>query len=265
MVLRMIDIELASKVSALLKDGDIIKIILDGVIHERKLIEHVGTYGLCVQGPTNKLTIPVEMTELYRKEADEMARATSIPGTPRGRPRGASGNQAPVEHPGASGTPPGGWLPPGSPLTAPPSTLAQDVASAEGTFNPPSTWQPPADPVTQGGTTINKIVELAQAKELPVQLAENDPDWIESAIDEMFDDMREKFGALINGINQNAETEIDKNRLAIVPTRSHTCFDCEHVDMDGTGSCGKFKCVPPMNVIVDPKTQCPDFVLSIPF
>lgn len=253
MVVQMIDIELAAKVSTLLIDGEMIDIVLDGVTHSRKLLEHVGTYGLCVQGPTNKLTIPVEMTVLYRKEIEQMARSPAIPGeAPRKVGRPARGPQAPVEHPRAPNT----WLPPGSGGVP---TLAQEVANAEATFIPPGSQNPPAT------TTIGRLVERAaeakrreEAHEVPVQLAEGEIDWIESAMDEMIDDFRTKLSALINGLTP------EQPEVAIMP-RSVTCFDCEHVDMDGTGSCGKFKMVPPMGVIVDPKAQCPDFTLSIPF
>jgi len=251
----MIDVEIAAQISSQLIDGEVIEIVLDGVTHERKLLEHVGTYGLCVQGPTNKLTIPVEMTTAYRK-AVEMARSPSIPGTPARRPGrpAKTGPQAPVVHPG---TPPGGWLPPGS-TTGP--SLARDVATAEMAFTPPGEQTLPQ---SKPASAI-----IPASVEVPVQLAESDGDWIENAVDEMFDDMRLKFNALLNGISaqmgavsdQNAEVAAQQPKL-----RQYTCFDCEHVDMDGTGSCGKFKMVPPMNVIVDPKTECPDFSLELPF
>ena len=248
MAIKMLDVELGMKVSSSLKDGDMISIVLDGVTHERKLIEHVGHFGLCVQGPTNKLTIPVEMTTLYREGLEKMARTASIPGASRGpgRPRKADGPAAPVEYPGTPpGTPPGGWLPPGSPLGAfPGAGLTQDVATAEQSFDKSKPVEQPA----------------AQPKELPVQLAEDDKDWLEAALDELMDDIRPRVEALIAGMRTEQQAEV-----AVALPRSVTCFDCEHVDMDGTGKCGKYNIVPPMNVIVDPKAQCPDFVLSVPF
>jgi hypothetical protein len=191
-------------------------------------------YGLTVQGPTNKLMLPIQNTLIYQEELDNMARS-ALPGTgrARGRPPINAQSAAPVEQPGlppAAMTLPQFNTPPATPTAAP--ALASDGHPTQGASAP---------------------------RNVTLQEAAGTEDWPEKALESAIDRFSEEIKIIIEGLASNAVS--DKK-----PEAAPTCWNCVYVDQINV-KCGKFNIVPPMNVICNPAQHCPDFIKDdeIPF
>ena len=247
----MIDIPTAEKVGPLLKDGELITVTIDGITSQRKLYSH-SAYSVTIDGLTNKLTIPIEWTELYRKELENMAR-TPMPGQTQRRPGRPPKleSQAPVERPRQDDTPSGGWLPPGSTSAGPTvpglarnvSAALQDVGAEYQPFVP--LGSAPVSANSQQEKTLAALERTEQENAISIS----------DMLRECVDNFASEFLAIIK------QFEPPKSEPEPIPM---TCMNCENVDPD-TWQCGKFKCFPPINVVADAKNMCPDFVESDPF
>lgn len=263
MAIEMIDIKIAERISAQLVDGELVTVVIDGVTSQRKLHSHT-FYGLTIDGLHNKLTIPIEMTEAYRKEVEKMAR-TPMPGqTARGRGRPPKGeSQAPVEHPTArrDDTPPGGWLPPGSTGAGPTVPgLARDVSNALQSVGAETAYEPFTPPGTAPASRPSAMQEDgARAEAAQTLLPQPDTLTLSDMIHEAFGNFGEELNIIVNQFETKLQET--KTEQAEIPM---TCMNCENVDPD-TWQCGKFKCNPPINVVADAKNMCPDFIESDPF
>ena len=231
----MIDVELARDIMEQLTIGENVKYIMDGITYNRPLVEKL-TYGFTVQGPTNKLTLPVELTAAYQEELEQMARSPLPPDTStkrRGRPPKGE-NVAPVSMPQ-----PPAYLPPGSTYTGP-------VQAYAGQF----TEQP-----QRQETTLAQDVAKAETAQtvVPIQAAEGNEDWAIEAFDEALGTFRDTMANIIENLQaKQDDTPVANGHLK-------TCYDCVNVDMDNN-ICGLYKIAPPMKVQCDAKTNCTDFV-----
>lgn len=242
----MMDVEAAKAAMSQINVGDMVTGALDGVPYTRKVVDKTA-YSVTLQGPTNKITVPVETTDFYQQEiAMRVPANTAEPKAGRGRPKRVA-SAAPVEQP----QPPQAntFLPPGS--------------SYGGTVAPPVALQP------QGGLAAD--VERAEKaarieagmtanppQQMTIQQAENDPNWAETSMEEAFDTLREHFATIIEGVRKDAE---EKQAEAAPVAAKKTCWQCVYVNQV-VGNCSKFNMVPPMHVIVEPEKHCPEFMFN---
>lgn len=252
----MIDLATARLTTNQLQIGELVEYIIDGIAYNRPLVDKT-EFSITVQGPTNKLTLPVELTAIYQKDAINMARSPLPPDTTarrRGRPPKGE-NVAPVTMP----TPPA-YLPPGSGYTGP-------VQQSPGQFQQASQEQPQprqsamdangniVRPGLIGATLSPEKIAEQQAKNIPIEAAEGNENWAIEAFDEAIGELRDTIGTII----ANLQDEADKVSVAAPEPHLKTCYDCVNVDMDNN-ICGMFKVAPPMNVQCDAKTNCQSFV-----
>lgn len=235
----MINIEIAKDIMQQLTIGQNVKYIIDGITYDRPLVEKL-TYGFVVQGPTNKLTLPVELTAAYQEELEQMGRSPLPPDTTtrrRGRPSKGE-NVAPVNMP----MPPA-YLPPGSGYTGP-------VQQSPSQFPQASQEQP-----QRPQTTLAQDVARAETAVIPIQAAEGSDDWATEAMDEAISIFRDTVSTIV----ENLQKQIDDTPTAVAAEpHLKTCYDCVNVDMENN-ICGLFKVAPPMKVQCDAKTNCDKF------
>lgn len=296
-VIKLIDIDAAVEAMSHINVGDTITLTLDSAEVQRKVIDKT-LYSVTLQGPTNKLTVPVEFTAFYKEAVMRMPTATDEPKKP-GRPRKAA-SAAPVEQPQPpqptqapafvsstgvahqylppgynpatlAGTPPG--VRPNVPYSAPQPTQGGGFPQATQPPQPTPTAALNAEEKRASGdisgfdiakADLRKIkaqrIEAAMDQPTPTQVtieqAEGEANWIEASMEEALDIMREHLMTLIEGAKKEALESIPQQTATVEAKKS--CLDCIYVNKEGN-ICAKFNMVPPMFVVVDPKTNCPEF------
>lgn len=235
----MIDIALAEEVMSHTRVGDMVDVWLDDVMHTREVLDTT-EYSVTLQGPTNKLTVPIEFLDAYRKQERTEQVRMPLPqkGATRGRPVKRE-NVAPVEPPSLPGadSPPGGWLPPGTLETPPAATVGQ---SATISFIP-------VEPSGQVNTAEHDDTFDPAA-------------WAQETINQASADFIAAVAAVPDMIRERLTVF-----QAVEPAKS-TCLDCAHSNIS-KGWCDKFQMFPPMFVVLDAKTKCADFTAEddVPF
>lgn len=239
----MIDIDAARTAMEQLHVGETIEYTIEGIAYNRLLLDK-SAYGITVQGPTNKLTLPVELTAAYQEELEQMARSPLPPAAPARRGRPPKGeNVAPVTMPS-----PPAYLPPGSGYTGP-------VQQSPGQFQQAAPDQP-----QRPQTTMAQDVARAKAANIvPIEAAEGNENWAIDAFDEALGGLRDAIGTIIANLQDQVNDKPQPIEIAYHEPHLKTCYDCVNVDMDNN-ICGMFKVAPPMNVQCDAKTNCQSFV-----
>jgi len=231
-LIAMLDIAASQKAMAQIEIGQPVDIFLENVKHSYPVLLKT-LYSVTVQTPTNRLTVPVEMTAPYRKEMKMRLSQEQIaigqkpgPGRPKGS-RAKAGPQAPVANPA-------------QPDPQPPATRAM-----------PPGW-PPQPP--------HQAQQPAQPAASPAQEGGADPlAWATDQIDTLFTqaraDVLTMIEAIIADFGEAADAQVDESEP---PPVKKTCADCEHGNL-ATGMCDKFQMVPPMFVMINAKEKCIEF------
>lgn len=258
----MIDIEAAQAAMARISVGDVIDVILDGVTRSLKVVD-LTSYSVTLQGPTNRIGVPIEATQFYKDEITMRVPATTSDKPKKaGRPPKGTPPEHPKQQQPADDTPPGGWLAPSDHTPASPGVGSFQMEQPP---TPPVTapMQPVQQPVQQAPAVVAPVKATQPAtppRQVTIQEAEGDPNWIETALDEGLDVVRELFSTLIEGVKrQSATGELPATTKAPMD-RAYppTCWNCVYVNKT-VGNCSKFGTVP-MHVIVDPKAHCEAFI-----
>lgn len=256
MAIKMLNVEAADRAMATVNVGDNIEYWLDGGIVNSKVVDKTA-FSVTVQGATNRLTIPLEYTQVYKQQPEVLNMAkTPLPnGAPagRGRPRKS---QAPAEVPSSMAQQQGNtYLPPG--YTGPtPSTfggmptlqamppvypgLAADVGAAESAME---------------NKTVPGIVMLqpnAQPKQVTIHEAEGNENWARDSLEDALNELRDRTLIIIDRLESEQTEQVE-------PSHPKSCWLCIHVNQE-QGKCDKFDCVPPMHVIAQAEKLCPDFL-----
>lgn len=233
----MIDVEAAELAQSKIKVGDTIEYWTHDYLTSGKVIDKT-TYsvGLLLNGNT-KLTIPVEHTEIYRKELE----MRTLPEPPkRGRPKvQATGPQAAYQPPSNTYLPPGSHEPTVTPSTGTPP-VAVKVAEPM--------MLPNDDEATAALRTFAKLY-----------------------IDNILAEATEKLHALID---EHMHVAMERSEVAAPepvvetptwkePEKVKTCHDCENFN-DSKSFCNKFQMTPPDHVIQNAQKMCDSFE-EIPF
>lgn len=232
----MIDIPLADKVRDSISPGDEVEFITgpDKKLFLFKVLE-IKPYSFIVTsshlgGAVQKLELPISKTVHYITEIEAMRM--------KAPPEGA----------------------------ATPATSAPAKPRGRPPANPPATTLPA--PVGWQGPTLAAGVNAALAAQQPEAEPDyNDPQWIETALNDACLDFADQIKTIMQGIiavAQNATAEAEAI-LETSPenTAPFTCFDCMFCNI-GENKCDKFNMTPPMHVIADAATKCPDFWRNMP-
>jgi hypothetical protein len=230
-MIKMIDVEIAKEVISAVNIGDMVEINLESGAASRKVLSK-SAYSLTVQGPTNRLTVPVEFTTLYRKVEEQMRMNpdTAAPGQTRrpGRPRKSAEPMAAPEHPLA-----------GSPAASPTPSMPPALAMP-GWPPPPPAPEPPQKPA-----------QAAAPGEDQDTLA-----WAQAAVDDALSQFAEDLKTILQTV---ADDRPEPEPPLPTPQQKSTCAACHHVDLPND-ICGLFRVKPPIEVIADASEQCVEFV-----
>jgi hypothetical protein len=241
----MIYADAASKVIATLTEGCNVFITYEGDRRYYKVISWT-PYSVTFQIGNNKVVLPVTVMDAYHEELATMG-LQALPTSPgaakrRGRPPANAAAQAPTATAtaptqAATGADqpfdPSAWGGPGG------GTLAADVAKAETAVLQPKTATPAA-------TT-------PAPKQITIEEAEGNQNWAVDSVDQALDTLGEHLRVVIDRL---AATRVAPQPAPAETTR--TCGDCLHA-LISVDLCGKYNMRPPMKVVVDAKTMCPDF------
>ena len=278
-----INIEAAEAAISQIKIGSKIS----GDTYEALKVLDKSAFGVTLKRATDRITVPIETTEIYKKEV-RMSIPTNIEGSAnpaatrgRGRPRRTT-SEAPIEQP----VPPAAnnYLPPGSNYGGVPGALQQHAMQATTLGVASVHTRQPAQPglaaeITQVETrvlqtaqpvelvyaavTTRRVETAKEPQMMTIEQAQDDPNWTDTSLNDALDRLREHFVTIIDGVRKDAEEQLQTPEPEAV---IRTCWNCVYVDK-AAGNCSKFNMVPPMHVICDPKKHCPEFMFDeeIPF
>lgn len=248
MVIKMLNVEVADRAMATVNVGDNIDYWLDGGMVNNKVVDKTA-FSVTVQGATNRLTIPLEYTQIYKQQPEVLNMAkTPLPnGAPAKRGRPSRQSQAPAEVPSAAQQP-NTYLPPGytggmpTTLSMPPLQLglAAAVEQAEASL---------ADRQTHAAIHDQPI---PQPKQVTIHEAEGNDNWARDSLEDALNELRDRTLIIIDRLESEQTEKVE-------PSHLKSCWLCIHVDQD-KGRCEKFNCVPPMHVIAQAEKLCPDFL-----
>lgn len=237
-LLKILDVEAADSINALVIIGETIEYVCDGVTRN-DLVTDKSAFSVTVKQPICRLIIPIEYTTIYQLKKAELDMARPKKSTERvsmppvGHPSEAM-QQPPQQLPGhdAAGNL---MLPPGSP-TMPTAGFA------------PMPMPPLASVTTTLGTEYTN-----PPREVTIPQVQGDPDWVGKAIDDMVGVLSDSIKNLV----ENAWT--DAAETATAEPTVKTCFDCVHIDIEGN-RCALFKMSPPFVVMQAPEGKCDKFI-----
>lgn len=246
----MIDTETAMAIQERLIIGEYATGKIDGVPFKWLIVDKT-TFSVTLQGPTNRLTVPVEYTDEYRKEIEMRVPVATGEAAKRGRPKKntETGSAAPVDHPTAGTPQPNPYLPPG--YNPPPGAVGNFNVGPQ---NLPASAAPPAPMAQQPAQ--QPAAPTAPAREVPIQQAQGAQDWVQQAIEEGLEDLAERFNVILESVRNEAVESAVPSKPTV-----QTCNDCVYCDKI-EWKCSKFDCVPPMFVIVEASIKCGDFIAA---
>lgn len=287
MAIEMIDAATAKAAMERIAIGDTVTGSANGVTYSRTVVDKT-PYSVILQGLTNRLTVPIATTDIYKEEYEMRMPTTAGDPTkpaPRGRPKKPT-SAAPVEQPGQGQAQVNTYLPPG--YTPPIPTMPQggytfaSNGSAPGEGNEP--FRTENIPTEQRSAMLAAAqaeqaakaqrievgMQPVQPQQMTIQQAEGSANWAEESLEEAFETLREHLSTIIEGVkNEAIEAAAQEEQPSTEAATAHyTCWDCVYVNKT-MGNCSKFNgIVPPMHVIVDCEKQCNEFMAmdgDIPF
>jgi hypothetical protein len=188
-------------------------------------------YALICQSPTNKVSMGIACTDIYKGELSRM-RITDPSIDPA------------AEKPRGRGRPPK------------PKTEVQSTAPGNGFLPPGSDYVPNGAPVVKPIPTIEG--KAMPAKDAPIEKAEDNDNWLVDSIDTAVQNFRDELMIIFEAIDNDANE--DRAPAPVVKT----CGHCMHVELDGSPSCLKYNGSPPLSVVLNAQKNCPGFE-EIPF
>lgn len=251
----MMDVAACKEASAQIIVGQNTTGLLDGTPFDWLVIDKT-EFSVKLQGPTNRLTVPIEYTNAYKRIIEMRVPVATNDGTPakRGRPAKAT-SAAPVEQPGIPPANP--FLPPGYTGPSMGSMAVQTPGVGAFKVGPPTTA-----PVAQPMSTAPVQAPALPVREMTIQEATEGGDWPEKSFDEAIANLQEHFMVILEGVRKEA-AEITQDRVAAsqvaVAPRRLTCFDCVYFDNAGW-LCSKFNAVPPLHVVATAVASCSEFI-----
>jgi hypothetical protein len=196
-------------------------------------------YGLICQSPTNRVSLGIACTDIYKQEVEAMrlpnpvAQTVSTP-APRGRPPSKKKTE-PAE---PATVPHSGFSPPGSSWVPPDAVEVQSPAPA------------PA------GNVVSMTAKPAPA---PIEKAEGNSDWIIDSLDSAISAFKNEMLVILQALDEGAPDGDNQPVSAPVPA-VRTCGACMYVDLDAPEmSCTKFNSTPPLRFILEAEKACVAF------
>lgn len=252
----MMDIEACKAASEQIIVGETTSGVLDGVAFDWMVLDKT-IFSVKLQGPTNRLTVPIEYTNAYKgiisMRVPVPAADGAAPPKRAGRPPKAT-SAAPVDMPSPPVNP---YLPPG--YTGPSMGSMVQAGPGVGTFQVVAPSQPAA---AQPTPTVPVQAVSVPSRVMTIEEASGQDDWPERSFDEAMATMQEHFMVILQGVRKeavemtNAAATVSNDAM---PPRRLTCFDCVYFD-NAAWMCSKFSQVPPLHVVATAVASCSEFI-----
>jgi hypothetical protein len=190
-------------------------------------------YALICQSPTNKVSMGIACTDIYKEELNRMRISDPSIDPAAEKPRGR-------------GRPPK------------PKNEVQSTAPGNGFLPPGSDYVPNGAPIVKPAPTIEgKAMEVQGGQnaysEVPIEKAEGNDNWLVDSIDTAVKNFRDELMIIFEAIDNDANE--DRAPAPVIKT----CGHCMHVELDGSPSCLKYNGSPPLSVVLNAQKNCSGF------